>query len=154
MNDVFPSSETYDLDPRDLADLPDAEKVSVKFDASVVVLLGDERKGISDALLKGRFRRRNRRRAKHSVYSRSNRFSTPHGAVRCVVAVLQSVQTAFHFLWNADLSYQSARNPPKTAGAQHSYGRKRVQLEKIPLDARTTAKTLGRFARFSCRKRL
>ncbi len=54
MNDVFPSSETYDLDPRDLADLPDAEKVSVKFDASVVVLLGDERKGISDALLKGR----------------------------------------------------------------------------------------------------
>ena len=54
MNDVFPSSETYDLDPRDLADLPDAEKVSVKFDASVVVLLGDERKGVSDALLKGR----------------------------------------------------------------------------------------------------
>ncbi|HBO59829.1 MAG TPA: hypothetical protein DD624_07985 [Alphaproteobacteria bacterium] len=54
MNDVFPSSETYDLDPRDLAGLPDAETMPVKFDASVVVLLGDERKGVSDALLKGR----------------------------------------------------------------------------------------------------
>lgn len=54
MNDVFPSSETYDLDPRDLAGLPDAETMPVKFDAPVVVLLGDERKGVSDALLKGR----------------------------------------------------------------------------------------------------
>ena len=54
MNDIFPSSETYCLDPRDLADLPDAERPCAKFDAPVVVLLGDERKGTNDVLLKGR----------------------------------------------------------------------------------------------------
>lgn len=57
MYNVCLSSETYSLDPRDLIILEDSllksERISSK--ESVIVLIGDDKKGIKDTLLSGRF---------------------------------------------------------------------------------------------------
>jgi len=54
MSNLGLSSEIYPLATEDLLTLPDSDKDTFPFSDSIVVLIGDEKKGTPDVLLKGR----------------------------------------------------------------------------------------------------